>query len=297
MKILILGKNGQLGWELNRLLKSKSDLVALDYPVIDLSDPDNLRKNIYEIKPGIIINAGAYTAVDEAEKEIELSSAINGRGPGILAELARELDAVLIHYSTDYVFNGMNGPYSETDDASPINQYGRSKLQGEKEISSVDGTYIIFRTSWVYDLRNTNFVTRVMRWAREKETLQIVDDQVSNPTLAYDLAKATVSLIELAGDDFHDWFAGKKGIYHLAGDGFTSRFDWAEKIIQLDPHKELQIVKKILPVKSITFPTPAERPLFSALDCTKFLHTFGFKLPSWQQSLKMALEIKFNRNN
>ncbi|MFC2064823.1 dTDP-4-dehydrorhamnose reductase [Chloroflexota bacterium] len=289
MKILIIGKNGQLGWELNQLLRSKTDLVALDFPDIDLNDPDNLCHNIEQIKPAIIINAGAYTAVDEAEIENKKAFSINGRGPGILAELARSLDAVLIHYSTDYVFDGLDGPYVETDLPSPINEYGKSKLKGENEICSVDGTYLILRTSWVYNMKSDNFVTRVMKWAREKETMKIVDDQISNPTFARELAIGTDSLISLAGKDYRSWFNDNKGLYHLAGNGFISRFGWVKKIIELDPDKDKHLVSNLIPVSSTSFPTPAKRPLFSALDCQKFFATFGFQLPKWEQSLNWAL--------
>ena len=294
MRILLLGKNGQLGSELNKLLRSELDFIALDFPIIDLGDADNLHKNFEHIKPEIIINAGAYTAVDKAEQEIDKAYSINAKGPGVLAELCRKHKAILIHYSTDYVFDGKNGPYVETDEVSPLNEYGKSKLAGEKEIQSIGGDYIILRTSWVYNMKNNNFVTKVLQWARDKETIKIVDDQVSNPTLAFDLAQATVTLLQMAGEDYQKWFEEKKGLYHLAGDGFISRFGWAKKILELDPQQDQQIVKKILPVSSSLFSTPAGRPMFSALDCSKFLKTFGFKLPEWQRSLGFAMKTLSN---
>jgi len=298
MKILILGKNGQLGWELDHIFQDKTDVISLDYPDVDLADPDLLLSMIGTIKPEIIINAGAYTAVDQAEIEIDKVFAVNAIGPGILAEIAKSMGSVLIHYSTDYVFDGSNGPYKETDMAVPINQYGLSKLEGEGRIRAVDGTYLILRTSWVYDMKSDNFVNKVMKWAREKEIMRIVDDQISNPTLARELAIATCSLISLAGEGFQSWFNERKGIYHLAGDGFISRFGWAQKILDLDPAKDQHLVRTMIPVSSESFPTPAKRPLFSALVCMKFTDTFGFHLPRWEKSLGLAFKsssIDFNK--
>ncbi|MDY6873992.1 MAG: dTDP-4-dehydrorhamnose reductase, partial [Chloroflexota bacterium] len=195
-KILLLGNTGQVGWELHRSLLTLGELVALDYPEIDMADPDNIRKTVRAVKPGLIINATAYTDVDKAESEPELAMAINGTGPGILAEEAKRLDAALIHYSTDYVFDGAKGaPYTEEDEPNPINVYGETKLAGERTVQAVDGAYLIFRTSWVYSLRRPCFVTKVLKWAREQETLRIVDDQISSPTWARTLAEATAQVI------------------------------------------------------------------------------------------------------
>ena len=192
MKILLLGNTGQVGWELNRTLLTLGELTALDYPQVNMADPDSIRSLVQEIKPKIIVNATAYTDVDKAESEPELAMAINGTGPGILAEEAKKIGAALIHYSTDYVFNGTKGsPYTEEDQPNPINVYGETKLAGEKTIQEVGGTYLIFRTSWVYSLRRPCFVTKVLEWAKTQEVLHIVDDQISSPTWARTLAEAT----------------------------------------------------------------------------------------------------------
>jgi dTDP-4-dehydrorhamnose reductase len=291
MKILLLGKNGQLGWELQRCLASLGEVHALDYPEIDLANRDGLRASICASQPEVIINATAYTAVDRAESESSLVYAINADGPAAIAEEASSLGAALIHFSTDYVFDGTKGkPYVETDTPNPLSVYGKSKLAGEQAVQSVGGAYLILRTAWVYSLRRDSFISKVLQWARQNEALRIVDDQVSNPTWARMLAQATALLLARAGNNFHPWLAERKGLYHLAGDGFASRLDWARKILALDPHREEQVCKEILPALTSDFPTPAQRPLFSALDCDHFTATFGLRLPAWESALRIAME-------
>ena len=292
MKILLLGKNGQLGWELQRCLAPLGEVRALDYPEIDLANRDSLRDSIRASKPEVIINATAYTAVDRAESESDLAYAINAAGPAAIAEEAKSLGAALIHFSTDYVFDGTKGkPYVETDTPNPLSIYGKSKLAGEQAVQSVaeHGAYLILRTAWVYSLRRDSFISKVLQWARQNETLKIVDDQVSNPTWARMLAQATALLLARAGNNFYPWLAERKGLYHLAGDGFASRLEWARKILALDPHRDEQICKEILPALTSDFPTPAQRPLFSALDCSLFEQTFNLKLPDWQDALRLAV--------
>ena len=224
--------------------------------------------------------------MDKAESEPELANAINGVGPGVLAEEARKLKALLIHYSTDYVFDGTKAaPYNETDLPQPINVYGRSKLAGEQAIQSMGRHYLIFRTAWVYSLRRDNFVTKVMGWARKNEVLRVVDDQVSNPTWARMLAEIT-SQVLARGEGF---LQERTGLYHLAGGGYTSRYDWALEILKLDPAKHAQTLKELLPASTTEFPTPAQRPLFSALECQKFVQTFNLSLPPWKVALELAL--------
>jgi dTDP-4-dehydrorhamnose reductase len=287
MKLLLLGNTGQLGWELQRTLQPLGEVLALDYPQVNMADATSISKVVQEHKPRVIVNATAYTAVDQAESEAELPNAINGIGPGILADEARKLDAVLIHYSTDYVFDGTKGsPYIETDRPHPINRYGESKWMGEQAIQSVNGRSLIFRTAWVYSLRRDNFVSKVLGWARTNETLRIVDDQVSNPTWARMLAEVTAQI--LAGGESR--LRERTGLYHLAGGGHASRFAWAQEIIKLDPGRHEQTVKQLLPAPSSDFPTPAQRPLFSALDCKKFEQTFDLHLPNWDTALKLAME-------
>ncbi len=287
MKILLLGNTGQLGSELNELLPQLGDLTALDYPQMDMADEDGLCALLREISPNLIVNATAYTAVDEAEREVELAEAINVRGVQYLAEYARKKDALLIHYSTDYVFDGEKGSlYLESDSPNPLSVYGRSKLHGEEAIIAEDGSYLIFRTSWVYSLRNqSGFVQKALAWSRQHETLRIVDDQISNPTWAKMLAKLTVQVLAKG----IDYAKERKGLYHLAGGGYCSRLDWAKEILTLDPKKDEQKTQKILPAKSADFPTPAQRPTFSALNCSLFEKTFEIEIPDWQESLQLAM--------
>lgn len=289
--ILLVGKRGQLGWELHRALLPLGRVVALDFPEIDISDPDSIRQVVEELRPAAILNAAAYTAVDRAESESELALAVNGRAPGYLAEAAASVRAALIHISTDYVFDGAKGsPYVEDDPPHPLSVYGQSKLAGEEAVAQVDGTYIILRTSWMYSLRRDNFVSKVLRWAREQTTLRVVSDQVSNPTWARPFAEAVAQMLAMGGRELFNWLQERKGIYHLAGDGYASRLEWAQEILRLDPHPDEQVVREVLPALTADFPTPARRPLFSALDCACFTQTFGLRLPPWQEALRLAMQ-------
>jgi len=291
MRILLLGKNGQLGWELHRCLAVLGTVTALDYPEIDLTTPDQISKLIRDVQPEVILNATAYTAVDRAETEPEIAQAVNSNAPGWLAEIAQTQPAALIHYSTDYVFDGTaNRPYVETDPPHPLNEYGRSKLAGETAIQQIDGAYLILRTSWVYSLRRDSFVTKVLGWSRKQRVLRVVADQISNPTWARMLAQSTAQVLMMGNRQIVDWIGERKGIYHLAGMGHTSRMDWARAILKYDPDPEDNLVEEIQPAVTDEFPTPARRPLFSALDCSRFSETFGFQLPAWEHALKLAME-------
>jgi dTDP-4-dehydrorhamnose reductase len=285
MKILLLGKNGQLGWELQRTLATLGEVVALDFPEIDLSQEKSASRIVRETRPQVIVNASAYTAVDRAESEPELAFAVNARTPGILAQEARAAGAWLIHYSTDYVFDGSQGsPYVESDLPNPLNVYGRSKLEGEQAIQQVGGAYLILRTSWVYSLRRDSFVTKVLGWARQQRSLRVVADQVSGPTWARLLAEVTAQLLAQGRVGEHS------GLYHLAGDGCASRLDWARAILRFDPRQGEQIVEELLPALTADFPTPAQRPLFSALSCERFAQTFSLRLPTWDEALRLAMQ-------
>lgn len=292
-KVLLFGKNGQLGSSLNRLL-SGEDLFAFDYPEINFLDPDQIAKMITEIKPGIIINAAAYTAVDKAENDQSTAMQINGATVGVIAEYARKVGAGLVHYSTDYVFNGRStGQYKETDIPDPVNYYGLSKLRGEENIVAVGGSYLIFRLSWVYSTDFPSFVTKVLEWSRSRETLQVVDDQISKPSWSEMLAQKTIEALNVLGaDGIYEKMEAVRGIYHLAGRGEASRFDWAKEIVAKDPNKHEQITTSIIPVKSAVFPTPAERPLYSVMDCSRFEETFKLSLPDWKTSLAEAMSGK-----
>jgi len=286
LKILLLGNTGQLGWELQRTLQPLGEVIALDYPEVNMADAASIRKTVQQHRPEVIVNATAYTAVDKAESEPELAEAINGTGPGVLAEEARKLNAVFIHYSTDYVFDGQKGvPYIEEDTPNPLSVYGRSKLEGERLVQEVGGVYLILRTSWVYSLRQGGFVNKVLEWARQQETLRVVSNQVANPTWARMLAEMTAQILARGDDYIHE----RTGLYHLAGSGFASRFEWAKSILELDPNKSEQRVEEILPALASDFPSPAQRPLFSALDCSLFERIFNLRLPAWQEALRLAI--------
>ncbi|MBU2578437.1 dTDP-4-dehydrorhamnose reductase [Patescibacteria group bacterium] len=292
MKILLLGNTGQVGWELHRTLLTLGELTALDYPQIDMADPASIHTVVRDAQPNIIVNATAYTDVDKAESEPALAMAINGTGPGILAEEAMKLGSALIHYSTDYVFDGTKGePYTEEDQPNPLNVYGETKLAGERAIQDVGGAYLIFRTSWVYSLRRPCFVTKVLQWAREHETLRIVDDQVSSPTWARTLAEATAQIIAQGRGKPVDYINEKSGLYHLAGGGSCSRYEWAKAILELDPDQDEYIVKKLHKAKTGDFLLYTKRPLFSVLNCQKFNSRFSLSISSWLESLSIFFKL------
>lgn len=291
MKILLIGKNGQVGWELRRTLASLGEVVEIDYPDIDLSNEVSTREWVRRTRPQVVVNAAAYTAVDKAESEAELAMAINGTAPGVLAEEARAIDAVLIHYSSDYVFDGTKGTaYVENDATNPLSVYGLSKLAGDQNIQQVDGNYLILRTTWVYSLRQGGFVRKVLEWARKNPELRIVSDQVGSPTWARAMAEVTAQLLAKSSSDPSGWFSERKGMYHLGGRGTVSRYDWARKILEFDPNSEEQVFREIKPALTVEFPTPAKRPLYSPIDCTLFADTFGICLPDWADSLHQAME-------
>jgi dTDP-4-dehydrorhamnose reductase len=290
MRILLFGKNGQLGWELCRTLAPLGEVIAYDFPEVDLSEGDSLTRIVRRLRPEVIVNAAAYTAVDRAESEVERAFAVNARAPGLMAEEAQALGAALVHYSTDYVFDGGKGsPYVETDTPNPLGVYGRSKLEGERAVEQACQACLTLRTSWVYSLRGDSFVAKVLQWSRQQPTLRVVDDQIGCPTWAHTLADATARLLAMGGKDISGWLRERGGLYHLAGDGFASRFEWAQAILRYDPHREGQVTRQVLPARTADFPTPAQRPLFSALDCTKFGDAFGFRLPAWEEALRLAM--------
>lgn len=290
-KILLFAKNGQLGWELQRSLAPLGEVIALDYPQVDFSQPEALRQVVRELKPDLIVNPAAYTAVDKAEAEPEKAFLINRDSVRVLAEESRRLRAPLVHYSTDYVFDGRKGsPYVESDTTHPLNVYGQSKLEGDQAVVESGTAAVILRTSWVYSNRVGGFVNKVLQWARQQETLHIVDDQISGPTSARQLAEVTALLLAKSGPDAYDWWLEKGGVYHCAGDGACSRFEWAQRILALDPRAEEQKVKALLPAKSADFPVPADRPLVSVLNCDRLEQVFGLRLPPWEQALQLVLE-------
>jgi len=291
MKILLIGKNGQVGWELHRTLLPLGEVVAVDYPEIDLTDVNQTRQLVRSIQPQAIVNAAAYTNVDQAETERETAFAVNGAAPGVLAEEANKISALLIHYSTDYVFDGQKGsPYLEEDQPNPINVYGESKLAGERAIHEVNGIHLILRTSWVYSLRCPCFVTSVLQWAREKKMLRIVEDQIGNPTWCRTLAEITAQILGKGNGNLGGFIEHNKGIYHVAGKGSATRYEWVKKILENDPKIYQHKVERIFPAKASEFDTPAARPTFSALKCNKVEKVFKLRIPPWEEQLALALD-------
>ena len=287
MRILLFGKNGQLGWELNRTLMCLGELVALDYPEIDFEKPPNVIKVLNQIKPDLIVNAAAYTNVDEAEEEPDKARLINADTPGEIARWCKLHNAVLIHYSTDYVFDGTKGsPYTEEDEPNPLNVYGKTKLEGEIAVQQSGAPYLILRTAWVYSMRGNNFVTKVLEWAKNSDVLRIVDDQISNPTWARALAEITADVIAMGLEDIRSFFSSKGGLYHCAGSGYCSRYDWANVIIATFLKNK---IIEIAPAKTSDFPTAAKRPLFSALDCDRFNILLNLFLPNWEDLIGFLL--------
>jgi dTDP-4-dehydrorhamnose reductase len=290
LKILLLGKKGQLGWEAQRELFCLGDVFAYDYPEIDFLQPDPIINLIQEIQPDLIFNAIAYTAVDKAESEPENANKINADTPGLVAEVCKQKNIPLIHISTDYVFDGLLGrDYFEADTPSPINVYGSSKLLGEQYIQQSGCEFLIFRTSWVYSMREGGFLQKVIQWSKNYEVLRIVDDQIGNPTWARMLANLTTRIIPSSKNLLNEFFQEHKGLYHLAGSGAVSRFAWTKFIIENLPKDAHIKTKTVIPAKTSDFPTPAARPLHSALDCSKFENEFDLKIPDWKLSLSLSL--------
>jgi dTDP-4-dehydrorhamnose reductase len=287
-RILLIGKIGQVGWELRRTLAPAARIVCVDFPEIDLTSGDSIRRWVGEARPNIVINAAAYTAVDKAETETDRAMKINGIAPGILAEEAKRCGALLVHYSTDYVFDGgKTEPYVEEDPPKPLGAYGRSKLAGDEAVRAAGGAHLIFRLCWVYGARGQNFMLTMMRLARERETLRVVSDQVGCPTWSRMIAETTALALGrcLAAKDFDSL----SGTYHMAASGVTSWHGFAQSIIGLMPAegKKCRLVEAI---PTSAYPTPTKRPAYSVLSCEKLKRTFGLQLPQWEDSLRQVLE-------
>lgn len=291
MRIVVLGSSGQVGWESLRALAPLGEVIGLDTPEIDLTRPDHLRNVLDDLRPQVIFNAAAYTAVDRAESEPEKARLINSVAAGALAENARRLGAVLVHFSTDYVFDGKKGcTYTETDVPNPLSVYGQTKLEGEQAIQAVDCAYLILRTAWVYSMRRDSFVSKVLQWSQDRLSIRVVMDQVSNPTWARMLAEVCAQLLAKAGaENPAGWVNERRGLYHLAGSGFASRMDWARAILNNRPQSAPQV--DVIPALTSEFPAPAERPLYSALDCSRFAQVFNLQLPAWEKALRLAMDV------
>ena len=301
MKILLLGKNGQVGWELQRALSVLGKVTALDrhrastpYGELagDLSDLEGLRNTIRAVAPNVIVNAAAYTAVDKAETERELAHKVNALASQVMAEEASRLDAWLVHYSTDYVFDGSgSAPWQETDAVAPVNHYGATKLEGEQLIQASGCKHLIFRTSWVYAARGNNFAKTMLRLAKDRQTLSVIADQVGVPTGADLLADVAVAAWQqaLRKPEF-------SGIYHLAPDGETTWHAYANYVIDFARrHGEPLAVETINPIATTEYPTPAARPLNSRLATTKLRDSFSLHLPDWQSGVTRMLMEALNK--
>jgi len=274
--ILLIGAAGQLGFELARFLPEHGELVAVDRAALDLADADAIAATVRRVRPQIIVNAAGYTAVDRAESEPVLADAINARAPEILAKEAKRLDALLIHYSTDYVFDGSSAkPYSEDDRPNPVNVYGASKLAGERAITAAGCAHLILRTSWVYGLHGQNFLLTMKRLAATREELRVVADQFGVPNWSRVLAEATARLVGRGTAALAD----KSGIYHLSGRGRASWFDFARAIFD-DADRP-----RVVPITTAEYPTPARRPASAVLASAKLEEVFGMALPDWRQTL------------
>lgn len=293
MKILLTGRSGQVGYELERSLQGLGEIVALDRAQMDLADLDSVRSAIRAVRPDLIVNPAAYTAVDKAESEAGLAMRINGEAPCVMAEEAKKLGAAMIHYSTDYIFDGSKtGPYTEDDAPNPVNAYGRSKLAGEQAIVACGIPHLIFRTSWVYGMRGKNFLLTVQRLAQERDELRIVNDQHGAPTWCRTIADTTAHVVAMlcAGDqslgiDQNLWRA-KSGLYHLTAQGQTTWYGFAQTIVA---HWSIHKKPVVTSIKTQEYPLPAKRPLNSVLSCERLMRTFC-RLPAWDNALRLCLE-------
>ncbi len=290
--ILLFGGNGQIGWELRRTLAPLGAVQALDRADVDLADADALRRSVRAAAPSLIVNAAAYTAVDRAEKDAELAEAVNGQAPAILAEEARRLNVGLVHYSTDYVFDGAAPrPYREDDEPAPVSAYGRSKLAGEQAVAASGCAHLILRTSWVYSLRGANFLLTVRRLAGELDELRIVDDQRGAPTWARMIAEATAATLACCGVPADTGvLAERGGLYHLTASGGTSWHGFAEAIVDwLRITGQPVRCRRVRAIPTADYPTPAKRPANSLLDDTKLREAFGLVLPDWRDQLSLCV--------
>ena len=303
LKILVVGRNGQIARDLQKLLPPLGSVSCVGRPEVDLSHPDGIRRVIQDRRPDVLINAAAYTAVDQAESEPEQAMKINAEAPGIMAEEAKRLGALFISYSSDYVFDGQKaGPYTEDDEPNPLNVYGASKLAGDRAIQAVDGAHLIFRTSWVYSMGGKNFFKTIMKLAAERREILVVDDQIGAPTWSRDIAAATVQVVgqcKVSGSSggvqhVANGLHGRGGIYNLTAEGKVSWHGFATAIVDDfgKQRSDLPTLARIIPISTSQYPTPARRPPNSRLSNTKIRETFGISLPPWRESAaKVAKDL------
>jgi dTDP-4-dehydrorhamnose reductase len=286
MRVLLLGAGGQVGYELAGALASFADVAHGDLRL----DADNAAPLVEKTRPDVIVNATAYTDVDGAEREPDVAEAVNARLVGALGETAQRRGAALVHFSTDFVFDGEKGtPYLETDEVAPLSAYGRSKLAGERALSELDAPAVVLRTAWVYSLRRKSFVTTMLRLAREREELAVVTDQIGSPTFCRDLAQGVAAILYGYRASVVESLRAVRGVYHLAGGGSVSRYDFTRAILDLDPRASEHRVKELRPIESSAFPLPARRPRATPLDTSKAFATWGVRLPPWRDALARAL--------
>ncbi|OFO65923.1 dTDP-4-dehydrorhamnose reductase [Haemophilus sp. HMSC068C11] len=283
-KFLITGAKGQVGYCLTQQLQGKHEILAVDRDELDITDQSAVKNAVENFHPDVIINAAAHTAVDRAETEVELSEAINVKGPRYLAEAAKDVGATILHISTDYVFDGQReGKYKETDATDPQGVYGKTKLEGEQAVAKANDKFIVLRTAWVFGEHGNNFVKTMLRLAKTRDTLGVVADQIGGPTYAGDIAASLIQIAEkiIAGEDV------QYGIYHFTGEPYVSWCDFAKAIF--DEAVSQNILEKAPHVNAITtadYPTPAKRPANSCLDLTKIQRVFGIQPSNWQKALK-----------
>jgi dTDP-4-dehydrorhamnose reductase len=294
--ILVTGVNGQVGYELARSLQGLGNIVAVDRSTMDLSNLDQVRAVVREVRPMLIVNPAAYTAVDKAEQESELAMRVNGEAPGVLAEEAKKLGAALIHYSTDYVFNGTkDGAYVEHDPTDPQNVYGRTKLAGEEAIAASGVNHLVLRTSWVYGTRGKNFLLTMLRLGAERPELKVVADQFGAPTWCNTIATLTAHLgaQALSAPDSAAWWSERSGVYHLCAGDATSWHGFASAIFEL---ADLPARPNALPIPASDYPTPATRPSNSRMSNEKLARVFGLAAPHWRDALKLCLTDGFPKS-
>jgi dTDP-4-dehydrorhamnose reductase len=303
-RILLTGRNGQVGWELSRTLQSLGEVIAVGHRStapgesvtawkLELSEPDEIRKLVRQVQPDLIVNAAAYTAVDKAESERDAAIAINGIAPGVLAEEAERLRAALVHFSTDYIFDGSGTtPWREDDPTGPLNHYGASKLAGEEAIRASGAAHLILRVSWVYGLHGANFVKTMLRLGSERPTLKIVDDQIGAPTSARAIADVTGQILAMGVRNFAGFFRERGGAYHFACSGETSWHGFATAIFELARQHGMPLtLTSVLPIPTSEYPTPARRPLNSRLDCSRLAERFGLGAPLWPTALAQSFPL------
>jgi dTDP-4-dehydrorhamnose reductase len=290
-RIVVIGRIGQVGWELRHKLACLGQVTAFDYPEIDFRNPDSLLAALRSVEPAVIVNAAAYTAVDKAEEQPDVAMAINGTGPGVIAEEAKRLGSILVHYSTDYVFDGTKqGEYVETDTPNPQNVYGKTKLAGDEAIQASGCEHLILRTSWVYGARGNNFLLTMLKLAAERAELRIVDDQTGAPTTSECIAQGTANILSQVMGPSGAVLDGRSGVYNLTNTGATTWFGFAKALLTRSAASMGTALPTLIPIPTREFPRPAARPTNSRLSCVRIEETFGVCMPEWEDALALVLE-------